>query len=160
MVGAVIYVRVSTKKQTENLSLPTQLRAFAERILPRASDLWVQASLNQRQRFRQLFFPDGIAFDGNGFVGTRVPHRPSATCGRSGMEMKGWLANRSSGQRREVHLRSQKNPASYGGQPSPESRAKVGGPKFRELEPVWQMAQTGGGASRRCLIAVDDASRL
>ena len=46
--------------------------AFAERILPRASDLWVQASLDQRQRFHQLFFPDGIAFDGNGCVGTRV----------------------------------------------------------------------------------------
>ena len=27
MVGAVIYVRVSTREQTENLSLPTQLRA-------------------------------------------------------------------------------------------------------------------------------------
>ena len=46
--------------------------AFAERILPRASDLWVQASLDQRQRFQQLFFPDGIAFDGNRFVGTGV----------------------------------------------------------------------------------------
>ncbi len=44
--------------------------AFAERILPRAADLWVQASLEQRQRFQQLFFPDGIAFDGNRFVGT------------------------------------------------------------------------------------------
>ena len=43
---------------------------FAERILPRASDLWVQASLDQRQRFQQLFFPDGIAFDGKRFVGT------------------------------------------------------------------------------------------
>src|SRR5438094_10404703 len=30
MVGAVIYVRVSTKEQTENLSLPTQLKACAE----------------------------------------------------------------------------------------------------------------------------------
>ena len=39
---------------------------------PRAADLWVQASLEQRQRFQQLFFPNGIAFDGNGFVGTRV----------------------------------------------------------------------------------------
>ncbi len=29
-VGAVIYVRVSTKEQTENLSLPTQLRACKE----------------------------------------------------------------------------------------------------------------------------------
>ena len=46
--------------------------AFAERVLPRASDLWVQASFDQRQRFQQLFFPDGIAFDGKGFVGTRV----------------------------------------------------------------------------------------
>jgi DNA invertase Pin-like site-specific DNA recombinase len=30
MVGAVIYVRVSTKEQTDNLSLPTQLRACEE----------------------------------------------------------------------------------------------------------------------------------
>ncbi|MBY0495700.1 MAG: recombinase family protein [Cyanobacteria bacterium] len=41
--------------------------AFAERVLPRAADLWVQASLNQRQRLQQLFLPDGIAFDGNRF---------------------------------------------------------------------------------------------
>jgi hypothetical protein len=46
--------------------------AFAERVLPRAADLWVQASLEQRQRFQQLFFPEGIAFDGNRFVGTAV----------------------------------------------------------------------------------------
>ena len=46
--------------------------AFAERVLPRAADLWVQASLEQRQRFQQLFFPGGIAFDGKSFVGTRV----------------------------------------------------------------------------------------
>jgi hypothetical protein len=32
----------------------------------------VQASLEQRQRFQQLFIPEGIAFDGKGFVGTRV----------------------------------------------------------------------------------------
>jgi hypothetical protein len=38
--------------------------AFAERVLPRAADLWVQASLDQQQRFQQLFFPAGIAFDG------------------------------------------------------------------------------------------------
>ena len=38
--------------------------AFAERVLPRASDLWVQASLDQKQRLQQLFFPDGVAFDG------------------------------------------------------------------------------------------------
>lgn len=31
--------------------------AFAERILPRASVLWVQASLDYKQRPQQLFFP-------------------------------------------------------------------------------------------------------
>ena len=41
--------------------------AFAERVLPRASDLWVQASLDQKQRLQQLFLPEGIAFDGNRF---------------------------------------------------------------------------------------------
>ena len=46
--------------------------AFAERVLPRAADLWVQASLEQRQRLRQLFFPDGVMFDGKGFVRTGV----------------------------------------------------------------------------------------
>jgi len=30
--------------------------AFAERVLPRTADLWVQASLDQRQRLQQLFF--------------------------------------------------------------------------------------------------------
>ena len=44
--------------------------AFAERVLPRAADLWVQASLEQRQRFQQLFFPEGNAFDGDRFVRT------------------------------------------------------------------------------------------
>ena len=46
--------------------------AFAERILPRASDLWVQASLDYRQRLQELFFPEGIAFDGNRFNRTAV----------------------------------------------------------------------------------------
>lgn len=41
--------------------------AFAERILPRAADLWVQASFNQKQRLQLLFFPEGFAFDGNRF---------------------------------------------------------------------------------------------
>ena len=41
--------------------------AFAERILPRASDLWVQASLDYKQRLQALFFPEGIASDGNRF---------------------------------------------------------------------------------------------
>jgi hypothetical protein len=42
-------------------------RAFAERILPRASDLWVRASLDYKQRLQQLFFPEGMALDGNRF---------------------------------------------------------------------------------------------
>ena len=46
--------------------------AFAERILPRASDLWVQASLDYKQRLQQLFFPEGIAYDGTRFNRTAV----------------------------------------------------------------------------------------
>ena len=46
--------------------------AFAEHILPRASDLWVQASLDYKQRLQQLFFPEGIAYDGNRFNRTAV----------------------------------------------------------------------------------------
>jgi hypothetical protein len=37
-----------------------------------ASNLWIQSSLNQKQRLQQLFFPDGIRFDGKGIVGTSV----------------------------------------------------------------------------------------
>ena len=37
----------------------------------RAADLWVQASLEQRQRFQQLFFPDGIALTEVGFPNRR-----------------------------------------------------------------------------------------
>ena len=50
-----------------------EVRSFARNvqrtqlILPRASDLWVQASLDYKQRLQQLFFPEGIAFDGNRF---------------------------------------------------------------------------------------------
>jgi len=43
---------------------------FAERVLPHAADLWVQAPLEQRQRFQLLFFPEGMSFDGQRFVGT------------------------------------------------------------------------------------------
>jgi hypothetical protein len=32
-----------------------------------ASDLWVQASLDYKQRLQELFFPEGIAYDGNRF---------------------------------------------------------------------------------------------
>ena len=46
--------------------------AFAERILPRASDLWVQSPLDYKQRLQQLFFPEGIAYDGSRFNRTAV----------------------------------------------------------------------------------------
>jgi hypothetical protein len=46
--------------------------AFAERVLPRASNMWTQASLEQRQRLQALFFPQGIAFDGKRFNRTAV----------------------------------------------------------------------------------------
>lgn len=48
------------------------LLAFAERILPRAADMWVQSSLDQKQRLQRLFFPEGIAFDGTRFNRTAV----------------------------------------------------------------------------------------
>jgi site-specific DNA recombinase len=48
------------------------LLAFAERILPRAADLWVQSALDQRQRLQTLFFPEGIAFDGARFNRTAI----------------------------------------------------------------------------------------
>ena len=43
---------------------------FAERILPSASNLWVQSSVAQKQRLQQVFFPDGVRFDGKRLVGT------------------------------------------------------------------------------------------
>lgn len=55
--------------QVEKLDVESIL-AFAERVLPRASDLWVQAALEQRQRLQQLFFPAGVVFDGERFVRT------------------------------------------------------------------------------------------
>ena len=48
------------------------LLAFAERILPRASELWLQSSLEQKQRLQTLFFADGITFDGVRFNRTAV----------------------------------------------------------------------------------------
>ena len=57
--------------QLEELDVEGVL-AFAERVLPKASDLWVQASLDQRQRLQQLFFPEGVPFDGKRFNRTAV----------------------------------------------------------------------------------------
>jgi hypothetical protein len=59
------------RTQLEELDVEGIL-AFAERILPKASDLWVHASLDQRQRLQQLFFPEGVPFDGERFSRTAV----------------------------------------------------------------------------------------
>ena len=53
--------------------------SFAERVLPNASDLWVQASLDQKLRLQQLFFPEGLRFDGERLVRTRVTFLLSRT---------------------------------------------------------------------------------
>jgi hypothetical protein len=45
--------------------------ALAERILPSAADLWVQASLDYRQRLQELFSPEGIAFERNSIQSNR-----------------------------------------------------------------------------------------
>jgi hypothetical protein len=61
MVGAVIYIRVSTKEQTENLSLPTQLRACEEycrrqgyEILERFHEEGESAKTTDRSQLQKL----------------------------------------------------------------------------------------------------------
>lgn len=45
---------------------------FAEQVLPSAAQLWSHASLDQRQRLQQLFFAEGMTFDGNQLIRTAV----------------------------------------------------------------------------------------
>ena len=45
--------------------------AFAEHLLTNAARLWLEASLDQKQRLQQMFFPEGLQFDGEAF-GTAV----------------------------------------------------------------------------------------
>lgn len=59
MVGAVIYVRVSTKEQTENLSLPTQLRACEEYC--RRPGLRDPRTLPRGRRERQVHRPQSAS---------------------------------------------------------------------------------------------------
>jgi site-specific DNA recombinase len=54
--------------------------AFAGRILPRASDLWVQASLDYKQRLQQLFFSEVI--DVNYFCRLAAIILAGPECGR------------------------------------------------------------------------------
>jgi hypothetical protein len=65
--------RRSTNTPSTSKSLTVEgVLAFTERVWPRAADLWVEASLNQKQRLQQLFFGEGVAFDGKQFVRTAV----------------------------------------------------------------------------------------
>jgi hypothetical protein len=64
--------------------------AFAERILPRASEPRVQASLDYKQRLQELFFPEGIAYDGHRFNRTPQRHHFSTTWRRPRVLMKRW----------------------------------------------------------------------
>ena len=57
--------------------------AFAARVLPRASDLSAQASPDYKQRLQQLFFPEGIAYDGTRFNRTAVTARLRGQSGRA-----------------------------------------------------------------------------
>ena len=62
MVGAVIYVRVSTKEQTENLSLPTQLRAceeYCRRQGYESSNAFTRKVRTPRRRIAASFRPVG-----------------------------------------------------------------------------------------------------
>jgi hypothetical protein len=59
-----------SKAKLEELFVDELILAFAERVLPSASNLWVQSSQNQKQRLQQLFFPGGVRFDGKRLVGT------------------------------------------------------------------------------------------
>jgi hypothetical protein len=63
---------------------------FRERVRPRASDLWIQASLEQRQRLQRLFFPEGVAFTGKAFDRTVVTSLSSSTYSRLTGRMKIW----------------------------------------------------------------------
>ena len=95
---------------------------FAERVLPRASDLW--ASLEQRKRLQRLFFPEGVAFSGKAFDRTVVTSslfeylRPLQTSNENLVSqnlvswnlISGWLA-RLDGLRRAAWLRKRLWPA-------------------------------------------------
>ena len=41
--------------------------AFAEKIITSPARLWLESSLDQRQRLQSTFFPGGLTFDGQGF---------------------------------------------------------------------------------------------
>jgi hypothetical protein len=57
---------------TEHVDVEAVL-AFAERLVEYPHQLWLQSSLDQKQRLQRLFFPEGVSFTKAGF-GTAVTH--------------------------------------------------------------------------------------
>jgi hypothetical protein len=49
--------------ETEFLNIGGVL-AFSQRILTSPAHLWMDSSLDQKQRLQQLYFPDGVSYDG------------------------------------------------------------------------------------------------
>jgi site-specific DNA recombinase len=41
--------------------------AFSEKLLDRPRQLWLESSLDQKQRLQRVFFPDGLAYNEDGF---------------------------------------------------------------------------------------------
>jgi hypothetical protein len=98
----------------------------------------VQSSLDYKQRLQQLFFPEGVAFDGNRFNRTVVTAELFKYWCKVRVLMKEWLASRSSKGRvvrRRVPLRSTLWRTTFA-----QNRSEgFGEPPFRELEPVGEM---------------------
>ncbi len=45
--------------------------AFAEKLVERPRELWLESTLEQKQRLQRVFFPDGVKYTKDGF-GTAV----------------------------------------------------------------------------------------
>jgi hypothetical protein len=58
--------------ELESLELDKVLD-FAEKIILRPDRLWVESTLEQRQRLQKTMFPDGIEFDGKRFGTAQTP---------------------------------------------------------------------------------------
>ena len=58
--------------ELEEINLERVLK-FTDRIILRPARLWVESSLEQRQRFQKTLFPNGITFDGEEFRTDSTP---------------------------------------------------------------------------------------
>ncbi len=56
----------------EQIDLEGVLR-FAERIIGNPARLWLESTLDQRQRLQRTLFPDGIEYDGEEFGTASTP---------------------------------------------------------------------------------------